>query len=228
MTSVTSAPLLRSSSGQHFARDVGARKKKALALDVAQLSQRLHDRFGARLRRLEIDLESLPREALGRRRANRDELDALEIPDVAVARQQPPHEEVDAVRARENNPVVGAGFGDRLVERAVVVGRFHANHRRFDRLGAERFEQVDELARLLARSRDDDLLAEERPLVEPSQVLAQADHASDDENRRLRAQVLHLGELLQRAVGRALRRERAVVDDRRRLVRVEAVRERAR
>ena len=52
-----------------------------------------------------------------------------------------------------------------------------------------------------------------------------AHDTSDDENRRLRAQVLHLGELLQRAVGRALRRERAVVDDRRRFVRVEAVRE---
>ena len=70
--------------GQHFARDVRARQKKPLALDVAQLAQRLHDRFGARFGRLEIDLEAVPREALGGRRADRDQLDALEIPDVAA------------------------------------------------------------------------------------------------------------------------------------------------
>ena len=111
------------------------------------------------------------------------------------------------------------------VELGVVVRRRDADHRRLDRVGSERLEQIHELRRLLTRSRDDDALAEQRPLIEPSQVLPQAGDASDHEDGRHGAHVLQLGKLAQRAVGRALRRQRALVDDCRRLVFVEAVRE---
>ena len=72
----------------------------------------------------------------------------------------------------------------RLVERTVVVRRHDADHRRLDRFGADRFEQLDELGRLLARPRDEHALAEQRPRVEPAQVLAQRGDAADDEDRR--------------------------------------------
>ena len=85
----------------------------------------------------------------------------------------------------------------RVVERAVVFGRHDADHRRLDRFGAHRFEPIDELRRLLARARHEDALAEQRPRVEPAQVLAQRDDAADDEDRRA-------------AVGRLLRRSAAI------------------
>ena len=70
----------------------------------------------------------------------------------------------------------------RLVQRPVVVGRDDVDERRFDGLGAVRFEQLDELAGLFARPRDQHAAAEERPRVEPAQVLAQADDVADDEH----------------------------------------------
>ena len=60
--------------GQHFARDVRARKQKALAFDVALFAQRLHDRFGARFGRFEIDPQAVAGEAIGRCRADGHEL----------------------------------------------------------------------------------------------------------------------------------------------------------
>ena len=77
-----------------------------------------------------------------------------------------------------------AGALARLVERPVIVGRDDVDERRFDGLGAVRFEQIDELARLLARTRHQHAAAEERPRVEPAQVIAQADDVADDEHGR--------------------------------------------
>ena len=53
----------------------------------------------------------------------------------------------------------------------------------FDRLRAQLLEPLDELGRLLARARHDDALAEQRPLVEPAQVLAQPRDLADDDDR---------------------------------------------
>ena len=55
--------------------------------------------------------------------------------------------------------------------------------RRLDGLGAPLLEQVDQFAGLLPRPRDDHALAEQRPLVEPAQVIAQAGHLADHEHR---------------------------------------------
>ena len=88
------------------------------------------------------------------------------------------------VGARKNDPVEGARARAGIVERRVVVGRKDPDHRRLDRFGAHRFEQVHELARLLARPRHQDALAEQRPRVEPPQVLAERRDTPDDENRR--------------------------------------------
>ena len=104
----------------------------------------------------------------------------------------------------------------RLVERRVVVGRHDADHRRLDRLGAQRLEPLDELGRLLARPRHQDALAEERPRVEPAQVLAQR------RRRGRRRGSPGAGRSIARRVARSsssvptmrlLRRQRAVVDD---------------
>ena len=56
-------------------------------------------------------------------------------------------------------------------ERIRVFRRRDLDGRRRDGLGAAFLEHLDELAGLLERSRHDDAAAEERPLVEPAQVL---------------------------------------------------------
>ena len=60
-----------------------------------------------------------------------------------------------------------------LVERGGVGDRRDADGGAFDRLRAQLLEPLDQLHRLLARPRHDDALAEQRPRVEPAQVLAQ-------------------------------------------------------
>ena len=95
------------------------------------------------------------------------------------------HEVVDGVGAGEDDPVVRPGL--RATPRSSagrILGRRDPDRRRRDRLRAALLQHVDELAGLLARSRDDDAAAEQRPIVEPAQVLAQPDDRADDEQRR--------------------------------------------
>ena len=72
---------------------------------------------------------------------------------------------------------------------AEILRRHDANHRRFNRLRAERAEAIHQLRRLLARARHEHAAAEERARVEPAQVLAEPDDVADDEHRRLAARV---------------------------------------
>ena len=127
----------------------------------------------------------------------------------------------NAVGAGKNDPVERAGKRARLVERPVVVGRQDPDHRRLDRLGAHRFEALDELVRLIAGPRHQNALAEQRSRVEPSQVLAQRSDAPDDEDRR--APVVRLTRQAKQFVDRSdmrfLGRQRAVVDNRSGIVR---------
>ena len=192
---------------------------------MAGVPQRRHDRFGSIFGRLEVRLDAEGGQPLGRHRPHRAELHALQVPHVARAGLQAPHEGVHGVGAGEHHPVERGRVRDGAIERAVVFRRHDADHGRFDGLRAERLEQVHQLAGLLARPRHDDALAEERPLVEPAQVLPERGHAAHHENRGLVLQALRFRQLLQRAVNRVLRRQRPVVHDGGRLVLREAVRE---
>ena len=109
-------------------------------------------------------------------------------------------------------------------QRVGVLGRRNPNRRRRNRLGAPFLEHLDELARLLERPGDDDALAEERPFVEPAQMLAQPGDGADDEQRRL-ALAGAGADVAERALDRLLRRQRAVVDERRAFLRRAPVRE---
>ena len=115
----------------------------------------------------------------------------------------------------------------RGVERAEILRRHDADHRGFDRIGAHRLEAHHEIARLLLGPRHEDALAEERPRVEPAQMIAQRHDAADDEHRRpaIVGSLHDLGDLLERAGARLLRRQRAVVHDRGRFVRRASVRD---
>ena len=89
------------------------------------------------------------------------------------------------VRAREDDPVevarrAGTASSSGPQSSGGAIGIIGASIG----FGAERLEQLDELRRLFARPRDEDALAEQRPRVEPAQVLAQRRDAADDEDRR--------------------------------------------
>ena len=213
--------------GDHFAPDVGARQEDLQATDVARLGQRLRQRFGAILGGHQIDLEPVAREPLGRRRPDRAHPDAAERPEVAPRRRQPLHERIDGVGAREHHPVEPVDRRARLVERSVVFRGKNADHRRLDGLRAERLEQVGELGGRFPRTGDENALAEQRPRVEPAQVLAQRGDPSDHQNGRTPiARLLHLvRQFSQRPDRRLLCRQGAVVDQRGRVVRRPAVRD---
>lgn len=172
------------------------------------------DRYGG----LEIRLDAVCAEAPGGHRPHGAQLHALQVPHVARARLQAPHEGIHRVGAGEHNPVERGGVLDGEIERRVIVRRCDADHGRFDGLRAKRLQKIHQLAGLLARSRHDDALAEERPLVEPAQVLPECGHAADDENRGRVLKSLRFRQLLQRPVDGVLRGQRPVVDDGRGLV----------
>ena len=94
-------------------------------------------------------------------------------------------------------------------------------------LGPKRSQAVCQILGVFTRPRDRDPLAEQRPLVEPAQVLAQRrDFAHDQDRgplgpRRLR----ELGQLFQGAVHGLLAWQRAVVDHRRGIASGAAVRQ---
>ena len=94
-----------------------------------------------------------------------------------------------------------------------------------DHLGAVRAQQVGEVVRLVLGVHHQRAAAEQRARIEPAQVIAEVHHLADDQQRRLgdRLFLQLFGELLQRAGDGALRRQRALHDDRRRFVRRSAV-----
>ena len=186
------------------------------AADVLLFSHRAHDGLGAVLGRRQVDFEPVVPKPLGRRRAHHAQPGAGERAQVVRRSEQALHEDIHGVGARENDPVEGAGARAGIVERRIVVRRKNPNHRRLDRFGAHRLEQFHELARLLAWPRHQNALSEQRPRVEPPQVLSQRRDASHDENRRppIGRLARQAKELVNRSEMRLLRRQRAVVDDR--------------
>ena len=69
--------------------------------------------------------------------------------------------------------------------RSYYGGRNDLDERAGDRFGPLCFEQGGEASGLLGGSRHQDAPAEQGPLVEPAQLLAQRDHLADDDDRRL-------------------------------------------
>ena len=197
------------------AADVGARDQHLAAAHLTGRTQRAHDRLRPVLGGRQIHLQSCARQPLGGRGPDDAEPDALERAQILGTGQQPIDERVDGVRAREDDPVELSRVRARLVERPVVVRGDDADHGGFDCVGAHGLQRVDEPARLLARTRHQDALAEQRPRVEPPEVLAQRGHAPDDENGRPSIARLLDGrqQLFDRADDGLLGRKRAVVHD---------------
>ena len=199
-----------------------ARQQHPAAAQVAALGERAHHRFRAVLRRRQVHLQAVSRQPLGGGRPHHAEPHPLERAQILGPASSRSMNASTALRAREDDPVELRHPRARVVERAIVVGRHDADHRRFDGVGAHRLERVDELARLFARPRHENAFAEQRTRVEPAQMLAQRRHAPDDQNRRPPIAPIAwraASSLLDRAGDRFLRRQRAVVDDRRRVVR---------
>jgi hypothetical protein len=102
-------------------------------------------------------------------------------------------EQLDGVCARDD-PLVAGRFrtSNRVAQLALVVRRHDLDHRQLDRLGALRRERAGEVACLPARARDEDALAEQRPRVEPAQLVAEPrDFADDGDGGRLDAGRAH-------------------------------------
>ena len=68
-----------------------------------------------------------------------------------------------------------------LIERCVVVRGLNFDSGKFDNFRAEIVQERGKRARLLARARDDNALAEERQLFIPVQFLAQPHDLADDD-----------------------------------------------
>ncbi len=153
-------------------------------------------------------------------RSNGAQPDAFELPNVAGARLQSPHERVHAVRARKHHPVEAGYLGNGLIDRGVVFRWQHAYRRRLHGFSAQGLQSLYDVARLLTRARHEHPLPEQRPFIEPSQMLSERRHAADDEDgRTLVRRLLGNGfQFVKRALDGLLSWERAVVNNRRRLV----------
>ena len=191
------------------------------AADVAALRERAHDRLRAVLRRRQIDLQAVvaraarPSPARRRTASRRRARAGRAVP--ASSRSMNASTAFALEKTIQSNV---AGARARLVERAVVVGRHDADHRRFDRLGAHRLEQLDELGGLIARAasparacrtaaaRRTSAGARAAPTTRPTtRIAGRRSVGSARRSRRSRSSVPAM---------RLLRRQRAVVDDRRR------------
>ena len=157
--------------------------RKRLPLIGAGRLQRFDDRLGPELGRRQVDADAVSRDPRRGRRPDGADAHALQLAHVA-RREQPLHEVLDGVAAREHDPVERRRLVTGAAQRVGILGRRDPDRRRRNRFGAALLEHLDELARLLERPRDDDALAEERPLVEPAQVLAQPGDGADDQQRR--------------------------------------------
>ena len=103
--------------------------------------------------------------------------EVLEILDVAP-RQEALHELFDAVDAGEDDPAKDAAVAGR-VERGQVLSRSDADRRQRHHVGPELLQCPNQLARLLPGARHDNAAAEQRPGVEPAQVLAEVRDRAD-------------------------------------------------
>ena len=171
-TSTTSAPAFAQFVARARSRAMSARgSRMRRPFRLARCLSARRQRFRPELRGRQIDADAVPLQARRGGRPDGAESHALQIAHVAD-REQPPHEVIHGVRAREDDPVEGSRRS--RTRRPAPAGSSGAAMRiawARDRLGAALLEHVDQLARLFARARDDDAAAEERPVVEPAQVL---------------------------------------------------------
>ena len=166
--------------GQHVARGFGAREQhpRAVALGIRETPRATTRRRSARERD---------------RRGRRARASASRVPGPIAATRTPAERAgVEARRgARPRSKNASTPLADVNTSHAYAssvgqreVDRLERDRRQLDHLGAELLEPGAQLARLLARARDDDAPAEQRALLEPAEV-ERGDRADDDRARRL-------------------------------------------
>src|SRR5438093_13506329 len=100
-----------------------------------------------------------------------------------------------------------------IVERAEVRRWQDADHRRLDGVGAKRLQKANQFRRLLSRAGDEDPLAEQRPGVEPAQMLTERSHTSRNQDGGPAVPIRWSGQgadVPKRSSSRDLRRQRAI------------------
>ena len=163
---------------------IGPDDEHALIDQRSARRQRVADAFGAELRHHDVGLDAAADEPIGRGRTDGADANAAERAEVARTARQRGEEAGDGRRRFEDHPVIAVERRRRAIDGFGIVRRRQAERRRLDRFRAEALERIHQLARLIGRSRDDDALAEERALVEPAQVIAEAGDLADDQDRR--------------------------------------------
>src|SRR5580704_6079520 len=83
----------------------------------------------------------------------------------------------------EDDPVEVVDGRRRAVDRLGILGRSVPERRGLNRERPEVLEALHQFLGLLLRSRDDDAPAEERPLIEPTQMVPQRRDLADDKDR---------------------------------------------
>ncbi len=135
-------------------------------------------------------------------------------PEVAAQRLQAVEERPDPVARREHEPVELAETADRAVERLVIVERADLDGGRDQDLGPHRLQGRRRAVGLVDRAGDDDPLAEQGAVLEPSQRVASRHHlAHDQQGRGPEARLGHpRGKVVERRGDRPLPRERPRLD----------------
>ena len=165
---------------------IGPDDEDALIDERSARRHRVADAFGAELRHHDVRLD-----AAGDRADPRSTGPTAQTPTPPNARRSrgprasAARKRATAVADSKTTQSIAVERRRRAIDGFRILRRRQAERRRLDRFRAEVFQRVDQLARLIGRSRHDDAPAEERALVEPAQVLAQAGDLADDEERRL-------------------------------------------
>ena len=179
------APLAASASGKHVALVIGPDDQHRAAVDGRVLQQRAGDALHSQLRNYDVGFEAARCELFPRRRADRADGGPRQGARIARAAHQRIQEPRGRDRRFEHDPVEAIDRSRGAIDRFGIVGRRHAERGRQHCFGAEILERVRQFTRALGRSRQDDALAEQRPRVEPAQVIAQSRHFTHDEQRRV-------------------------------------------
>src|SRR5258708_38160712 len=175
--------LLAERLGQYFPRNFGTRNKKALAADSA-----LTNRGDNCLRAIFIgnrgDSQRVVREPRSCCRSDRGNRSASEVANITAEGLQPLDKSFNSGCAGEDYPVEGIETRNRFGWRRETFRPRSFDSMKLDYVGAEPAKRSREIRSGRARPRDDDRSAEQRHLLGPLEMLAQARAVADHDHRR--------------------------------------------
>ena len=167
---------------QHVAGLAGARQQHLDAGHVraVYVQDALGNAFGHVFFRHKIRSDAARFQGFGRCRADGRHSRAEQIAGILAEGVQLLPEVPDSVHRGKNRQRIAGEPADDRARFAVVRQRSNLDGGKLDDVGAHFRQQGGAVAGLFPRPGDHDALAQKRPLLEPAQLVMQADHAADD------------------------------------------------